>query len=81
MLKEDEIFRENYVKIRLTCPRCRKEKFLKMPMELTKHSEIGNPCLYDIECTLNFCLYDSPMGRNTVGHQVKSNSIIPVVFP
>jgi len=39
MLKEDEIFRENYVKIRLTCPRCRKEKFLKMPTELTKHSE------------------------------------------
>ena len=39
MLKEDEIFRENYVKIRLTCPRCRKEKFLNVPMELTKHSE------------------------------------------
>ncbi len=39
MLKEDEIFRENYVKIRLKCPRCRKEKFLKVPKELTKHSE------------------------------------------
>jgi len=39
VLKEDEIFRENYVKIRLTCPRCRKEKFLNVPMELTKHSE------------------------------------------
>jgi len=39
MLKEDEIFRENYIKIRLTCPRCKKEKFLKVPTELTKHSE------------------------------------------
>ncbi|MFX1444780.1 MAG: hypothetical protein ACFFHV_15315 [Promethearchaeota archaeon] len=39
MLREDEIFRENYVKIRLTCPRCKKEKFLKIPTELTKHSE------------------------------------------
>ena len=39
MLSEDEIYRENYVKIRLTCPRCKKEKFLKVPKELTKHSE------------------------------------------
>ncbi|TFG22070.1 MAG: hypothetical protein EU529_11590 [Promethearchaeota archaeon] len=39
MLNEDEIFRENYRKIRLICPRCGKEKFLKVPMELTKHSE------------------------------------------
>lgn len=39
MLSEDEIFRENYVKIRLRCPRCGKEKVLKVPMELTKHSE------------------------------------------
>ncbi len=39
MLSEDEIFRENYVKIRLVCPRCGKEKFLKIPMELTKRSE------------------------------------------
>ena len=39
MLAEDEIFRENYVKIRLTCPRCKKERFLKVPRELTKHSE------------------------------------------
>jgi len=39
MLNEDEIYRENYVKIRLSCPRCKKEKFLKVPKELTKHSE------------------------------------------
>ena len=39
MLKEDEIFRENYVKIRLRCPKCGKEKLLKIPMEVTKHSE------------------------------------------
>lgn len=39
MLNEDEIFREDYKKIRLICPRCGKEKFLEVPMELTKHSK------------------------------------------
>ena len=39
MLSEDEIFRDNYIKIRLRCPRCGKEKILNIPMEVTKHSE------------------------------------------
>jgi len=39
MLKEDEIFREDYKNIRLICPRCGKGKFLKVPMELNKHSK------------------------------------------
>ena len=39
MLYEDEIFRENYKNIRLICPRCGSRKYLKVPMELTKHSK------------------------------------------